>query len=81
VICHWHTAGSANRSAALSKGGNVKIYEIKLRVRGDKGVWSVIYARDKSIEAAIENAIKKESKVTGLDLVCCFAAETDIELI
>ncbi len=59
----------------------MKIYEIKLRVKGDKSVWNVVHVRAKTIVAAIEKAVQKESKATGLELVCCSAVETAIELI
>lgn len=59
----------------------MKIFKITLRIRREKGIWCEVYARAKTIELAIEKAAQKESKASGLDLVCCAAVETDIELI
>lgn len=59
----------------------MKIFKITLRIRREKGIWCEVYTRAKTIELAIEKASQKESKASGLDLICCKAVETDIELI
>ena len=57
------------------------IYEIKLKIRNENNVWCVVHVMAKTIEAAIKKALEKKAEETDLDLVCCYAAETEIELV
>ena len=57
------------------------IYEVKLKIWNESGIWCVVHVSAKSMEAAIKKALAKKVEETDLDLVCCYAAETEIELV